>query len=91
LFQGGNDGGGQDVFDEVGVAINMIGGDIGLLDEEEFPEAMGADDLLGRRDSLESENISGGASGGRCDQSAPETSGDAGVKVTIWGGVVRVK
>jgi len=58
-FQGGEGGRGQDVFDDVGITINVVNGDSGVLDEKEFPESVGANDLLGGNNSLWGQGVSG--------------------------------
>ncbi|MCU0689021.1 MAG: hypothetical protein MUE97_04690, partial [Phycisphaerales bacterium] len=46
-FELRDDTGRQDVLDLVGIAIDMISRDLGLLDEEQLPQAVGADDAGG--------------------------------------------
>ena len=51
---------GEDVFDFVGVAVDVVWGDVGLFDEVELPEAVGADDAGCRGLAFGSECEAGG-------------------------------
>jgi hypothetical protein len=51
----------KDVLNLISVAINVIGSDIGLLDEIELPQSMGSHDASGFGLSFTCEDVASGA------------------------------
>ena len=55
-FEFAHEVGFEDVFDHVGIAVNMAGGDVGVGDEVGFPEAVVAGDAGGFAETGFAEN-----------------------------------